>query len=94
MHFLPIVLSLSFYAATVYSYLYLCFTTFEAAFYEQCGFSSGESGFATLGVGVGSILRCVISGVAADSASASLARKPGGDPKAITDDPWWILHAR
>ena len=77
----PIVFSLSLYAATVYSYLYLCFTTFEVVFYGQYGFSSGEAGLATLGIGVGSVLGCVICGVAANAVSKSLTKKYGGDPK-------------
>ncbi|KAF1993362.1 MFS general substrate transporter [Amniculicola lignicola CBS 123094] len=77
----PIVFSLSLYAATVYSYLYLCFTTFEAVFYGQYGFTSGEAGLATLGIGVGSVLGCVICGVAANAVSESLTKKHGGDPK-------------
>jgi MFS family permease len=60
----PIVFSLSLYATTVYSYLYLCFTTSEAVFYGKYGFSSGEAGLATLGIGIGSVLGCVICGMA------------------------------
>ena len=67
----PIVFSLSLYAATVYAYLYLCFTTFEIVFYGQYGFNSGEAGLATLGIGVGSVLGCIICGVAANAVSKS-----------------------
>ncbi|RYP05067.1 hypothetical protein DL765_009962 [Monosporascus sp. GIB2] len=52
---LPIVFLLSLYAAVVYSYLYLCFTTFPAVFGGQYSFGSGEADLATLGMGVGSI---------------------------------------
>ena len=52
----PIVLLLSLYAAVVYSYLYLAFTTFPRVFGGQYGFDSGASGLATLGLGVGSVV--------------------------------------
>ncbi|KAI4910654.1 hypothetical protein J4E90_006909 [Alternaria incomplexa] len=77
----PIVFLLSLYAAIVYSYLYLCFTAFEIVFYGQYSFSSGEAGLATLGIGIGSVLRCVICGVAANAVSKILTAKHGGDPK-------------
>jgi len=76
-----IVSLLSLYAATVYSYLYLCFTAFEIVFYGQYGFSSGEAGLATLCIGIGSVLGCVICGVAANAVSKNLTEKLGGDPK-------------
>jgi len=77
----PIVFLLSLYAAILYSYLYLCFTTFEIVFYGQYGFSSGEAGLATLGIGIGSVLGCVICGVAANAVSKNLTEEHGGDPK-------------
>ncbi|KAH6870108.1 major facilitator superfamily domain-containing protein [Alternaria rosae] len=77
----PIVFLLSLYAAIVYSYLYLCFTTFEIVFYGQYGFSSGEAGLATLGIGIGSVLGCVVCGIAANAVSKYLTGKHGGDPK-------------
>jgi multidrug resistance protein len=77
----PIVFSLSLYAATVYAYLYLCFTTFDIVFYGQYNFNSSEAGLAALGVGVGSVFGCIICGVAANAVSKSLTEKHGGDPK-------------
>lgn len=77
----PIVFLLSLYAAIVYSYLYLCFTAFEIVFYGQYDFSSGEAGLATLGIGIGSVLGCVICGMAANAVSKYLTEKHGGDPK-------------
>ncbi|KAH7083995.1 major facilitator superfamily domain-containing protein [Paraphoma chrysanthemicola] len=77
----PIVLSLSLYAAVVYSYLYLCFTTFEVVFGEQYGFSSGQAGLATLGIGIGSIVGIIGCGIASKKISAHLTQKNGGDPK-------------
>ncbi|KAI4640229.1 uncharacterized protein J4E78_010701 [Alternaria triticimaculans] len=77
----PIVFLLSLYAPMVYSYLYLCFTTFEIVFYGQYGFSSGEAGLATLGIGTGLVLGRVICGMAANAVSKRLTEKHGGDPK-------------
>ncbi|KAE8383476.1 major facilitator superfamily domain-containing protein [Aspergillus bertholletiae] len=77
----PIVFLLSLYAAVVYSYLYLCFTTFPLVFGGQYGFGSGASGLATLGLGVGSLLGVVFCGGASDRLSNYLTAKNGGDPK-------------
>ena len=52
--FSPIVFLLSLYVSTLYSYLYLCFTTFPRIFEEQYGFSQQSSGLAYLGIGIGS----------------------------------------
>ncbi|KAF1844579.1 MFS general substrate transporter [Cucurbitaria berberidis CBS 394.84] len=77
----PIIFSLSLYAAIVYSYLYLCFTTFETVFGEQYGFNSGQSGLAALGLGVGSVLGVIACGVAAEKINKHLTDKNGGGPK-------------
>ena len=47
----PIVFLLSVYAATVYSYAYLCFTTFPRVFEDQYGFGSGASGDTRMSAG-------------------------------------------
>ncbi|RYO88687.1 hypothetical protein DL766_004433 [Monosporascus sp. MC13-8B] len=78
---LPIVFLLSLYAAVVYSYLYLCFTTFPAVFGGQYGFGSGAAGLATLGMGVGSIVGVFFCGGVADKLSNYLTKKNGGDTK-------------
>ncbi|KAM5429352.1 hypothetical protein McanMca71_002963 [Microsporum canis] len=78
---LPIVFSLSLYAAIVYSYLYLCFTTFPQVFGEQYGFGSGPSGLATLGIGIGSIFGVFFCGAVSDKLSAYLTKKHGGKTK-------------
>jgi multidrug resistance protein len=77
----PIVFILSLYAAIVYSYLYLCFTTFEVVFAGQYGFSSGEAGLATLGLGIGSTLGCIVCGLAVNAISKHLVAKNGGELK-------------
>jgi multidrug resistance protein len=77
----PIVFSLSLYAAVVYAYLYLCFTTFETVFGGQYGFSSGEAGLATLGLGIGAIIGTLACGAIGERSSKYLTAKNGGDPK-------------
>lgn len=78
---LPIVFSLSLYNAVVYSYLYLCFTTFPRVFGVQYGFGSGASGLATLGLGIGSIVGVFFCGAVAEKLSNHLTKKNGGEPK-------------
>ncbi len=77
----PIVFSMSLYAAVVYSYLYLCFTTFEVVFGGQYGFNSGEAGLATLGLSIGSIVGVFGCGATAEKISKYLTEKNGGDPR-------------
>ncbi|KAJ0417655.1 major facilitator superfamily domain-containing protein [Aspergillus carlsbadensis] len=76
----PIIFLLSLYCALVYSYLYLCFTTFPVLLGDEYGFGSGASGLATLGLGVGSILGLGICG-ASDKISQYLKEKHGGEAK-------------
>lgn len=71
----PIVFLISLYVAVVYSYLYLCFTTFPRVFKDQYGFDSGRAGLATLGMGVGSLVGVAMSGAVADRLSIYLATK-------------------
>jgi multidrug resistance protein len=77
----PIVFLLSLHAAIVYSYLYLCFTTFPMVFRNQYGFGSGASGLATLGLGVGAIVGVFYCGASAEALSNYLTRKNGGEPQ-------------
>ncbi|KAF2826048.1 MFS general substrate transporter [Ophiobolus disseminans] len=77
----PMVFSLSLYQAVVYSYLYLCFTTFERVFGSQYGFSSGEAGLATLGLGVGSVIGVFGYAISSKRISERLTKKNGGDLK-------------
>lgn len=75
----PIIFSLSLYVSLVYSYLYLCFTTFEVVF-SRYGFNSGEAGLATLGIGAGSVIGVIACGATAEKVSKYLTAKFGGDP--------------
>lgn len=77
----PIVFLLSVYAATLYSYAYLCFTTFPRVFGDQYGFDTQASGLASLGLGVGFIVGLVFCGAVSDRWSAYLTRKSGSVAK-------------
>ncbi|KAH8646838.1 major facilitator superfamily domain-containing protein [Xylariales sp. PMI_506] len=77
----PIVFLLSLYGATIYSYLYLCFTTFPRVFQGQYGFSVGSTGLVYLGIGIGSLLGLVVMGALSDRVAGALARRNGGEPK-------------
>lgn len=77
----PIVFLLSAYSAVVYSYAYLCFTTFPRVFKVQYGFGSGPSGLASMGLGVGFAVGIFFTGAVSDPWSAYLAKKNGGRPK-------------
>ncbi|KAI9658975.1 MAG: hypothetical protein M1821_001935 [Bathelium mastoideum] len=77
----PIVFSLSLYTATVYSYLYLMFTTFPRVFQGQYGFSNGSIGLTYLGVGIGSFFGLVFCGAVSDRLVKSLSKRNGGKPK-------------
>jgi hypothetical protein len=77
----PIIFSLSLYAATLYSYMYLCFTTFPKIFQEQYGFSSGSSGLAYLGIGVGSSVGLVLAAGLSDRTVKQMTARNGGVPK-------------
>lgn len=74
----PIVFFLSLYAASVYAYMYLCFTTFPTIFEEQYGFSSANSGLAYLGIGVGSLFGLVLAAALSDRTVKKLTTRNGG----------------
>jgi multidrug resistance protein len=74
----PVILSLSLYMALNYAILYVCFTTFEVVFGEQYGFTSGEAGLATLGLGVGSIIGIFGYTIASKRSTKKLAGNDGG----------------
>ncbi|OHW97282.1 cycloheximide resistance protein [Colletotrichum incanum] len=77
----PIVFLMSAYAATVFSYAYLCFTTFPPIFKDQYGFGSGASGLTTIGLGVGFVMGLLFCGAVSDPWSAYLTKKSGGVTK-------------
>jgi len=73
----PIVTGLSVYLALIYGYLYLLFTTFSTVFPGQYGFSTGISGLAFLGLGVGISLALGVLSWFSDWMQARLTRKHG-----------------
>ncbi|KXJ85067.1 major facilitator superfamily domain-containing protein [Microdochium bolleyi] len=73
----PVVFLQSAYAAVVYSYAYLCFTTFPRVFRDQYGFGSGAAGLASLGLGLGFLVGLVFCMLVSDRWAAYLARKYG-----------------
>ncbi|KAK1837868.1 cycloheximide resistance protein [Colletotrichum chrysophilum] len=77
----PIIFLMSAYAATVFSYAYLCFTTFPRIFKDQYGFGSGASGLTSIGIGVGFILGLLFVGAVSDPWSAYLTKKNDGAAK-------------
>ncbi|KAJ0343290.1 hypothetical protein COL922a_000018 [Colletotrichum nupharicola] len=77
----PIIFLMSAYAATVFSYAYLCFTTFPRIFKDQYGFGSGASGLTSIGIGVGFILGLLFVGAVSDPWSAYLTKKNAGVAK-------------
>ncbi|KAJ9156578.1 Mfs multidrug [Pleurostoma richardsiae] len=90
----PMVLLLSLYAALIYGYLYLCFTTFPRVFEIQYGFSESSSGLVYLGIGVGSLIGLFVCGGTSDRLVKVLAaRRNGGVPKPEYRLPVLILGA-
>lgn len=59
--FSPIVLSLSFYSALVYGYLYIILTTITPVFESNYGFRENTSGLVYLGIGQLTIVTLIIS---------------------------------
>lgn len=77
----PIIFLMSAYAAVVFSYAYLCFTTFPRVFKDQYGFGSGASGLANIGLGSGFVVGLLFCGAVSDRWSAYLTRRNDGVTK-------------
>ncbi|KAF3491418.1 polyamine transporter 1 [Arthroderma uncinatum] len=76
--FSPIVFLLSLYAAVVYGYLYLLFTTISGVFIGKYHFSQGTVGLSFLGVGIGCLLGLAALGGSSDRILKYLAARSGG----------------
>lgn len=74
----PIVLLLSLYMAVVYGLLYLFFTTIPRVFSQQYGFSTGLSGLAYLGIGIGFFLGLMSIALTSDRVVVKLTKRNGG----------------
>lgn len=89
----PIVFLMSVYAAVVFSYAYLCFTTFPRVFKDQYGFGSGASGLANIGIGSGFVIGLLFCGAVSDRWSAYLTRRNDGVAKSEYRLPLLIVGA-
>ncbi|RAH44638.1 MFS transporter [Aspergillus brunneoviolaceus CBS 621.78] len=74
----PIVLLLSVYMAFVYGLLYLFFTTISSVFQEDYGWSTGISGLAYLGIGIGFMTGLALIAFSSDRIVAKLTARNGG----------------
>lgn len=79
--FSPIVLLLSLHMMIVYGYLYLIFTAIPTLFKEKYHFSTGNTGLAYIGVGLGASAGLIITGTMSDRVVTRLAAKNGGERK-------------
>ena len=64
--FSPIVLGMSISVALIFGLLYLLFATFNMVFEGQYGFTTGTSGLAYLGLGIGELLGLFVFGALSD----------------------------
>ncbi|KAL3431428.1 major facilitator superfamily domain-containing protein [Aspergillus tetrazonus] len=74
----PIVFLLSVYMAFIYGLLYLFFTTISSVFTSNYGFSTGLSGMAYLGIGIGFIVGIGFMAVTNDRMLVKLTARAGG----------------
>lgn len=77
--FSPITLLLSLYCAFVFGLLYLLFTTFASVFSEQYNFSTGVSGLAYLGVGLGMAVGVALFSILSDKVASKKQDKTSGE---------------
>ena len=76
----PVILLISFLMFMFYGYFYLIFTVLPPLYEEEYGFSTGQVGLTFLGLGIGSLIATVISGLTADRLAVYM-NKEGGEPK-------------
>ncbi|EAW08524.1 MFS transporter [Aspergillus clavatus NRRL 1] len=74
----PIVFLLSVYMSLVYGLLYLFFTTIPAVFTAQYGFTTGLSGLAYLGIGIGFFIGLAIIALTSDRIVMKLTAQNSG----------------
>ncbi|KAJ5216403.1 uncharacterized protein N7498_002810 [Penicillium cinerascens] len=80
--FSPIVLVMSIYVALIFGILYLLFATFSMVFEGQYGFSTGISGLAYLGLGIGELAGLFTFGILSDQIlKAKMAADNVQEPK-------------
>lgn len=74
----PIILLLSLYMAFVYGLLYLFFTTITSVFEHQYGFSTGLSGLAYIGIGLGFLAGIISVAMINDRVVIKLTKRNNG----------------
>lgn len=79
----PIVFATSLYAAVVYGYQYLMFSTFTFVFQGQYGFSTGAVGLSFLGIGVGSLLGLLVGGIVSDRILKAKSKPTADAPRGV-----------
>lgn len=89
----PIIFLMAVYAATVFSYAYLCFTTFPRIFKEQYDFGSAASGLTSIGLGTGFILGLLFCGIVSDPWFKFLTKRNGGVAKSEYRLPTLVIGA-
>ncbi|EHK46037.1 uncharacterized protein TrAtP1_013129 [Trichoderma atroviride] len=89
----PIVFLLSTYLALEYGLLYLFFTTIPSVFKDKYGFSTGLSGLAYLGIGIGFMAGLVLTALTNDRIMAKMAQRNGGKFEPEMRLPMMIFYA-
>lgn len=89
----PIVSLLAMYMAVVYGMLYLFFTTIPAVFEHQYGFSTGISGLAYIGIGVGFFVGLISIALTNDRTMLKLKKRNGGKFEPEMRLPMMIFYA-
>ncbi|KAK7205479.1 major facilitator superfamily domain-containing protein [Myxozyma melibiosi] len=74
----PVSMFLGFYMAIAFAFLYIFLTTISGVFKERYGFSTGTTGLAYLGLGVGLMSTLGVIGSTNDKLVAYLTKKNGG----------------
>ncbi|KAJ5933762.1 hypothetical protein N7454_006091 [Penicillium verhagenii] len=74
----PIVALLSVYMAVVYGLLYLFFTTISTVFMEKYGWTTGVSGLAYLGIGIGFMIGLAVNAATSDRIVMKMTKRNGG----------------
>ncbi|PTB41754.1 hypothetical protein M441DRAFT_68771 [Trichoderma asperellum CBS 433.97] len=89
----PIVFLLSTYLALEYGLLYLFFTTIPSVFKDKYGFSTGLSGLAYLGIGIGFMAGLILTALTNDRIMAKMAQRNGGKFEPEMRLPMMIFYA-
>lgn len=85
----PIVLLLSLLCAFLFGLLFILFTTFPTVFEEQYHFSTGVSGLAYLGVGIGLAISLATFSIVSDKMHKALGDSP--QPEGRLKPMMWLM---